>query len=52
MVGWHYRLNGHGFGWTPGVGDGQVGLVCCGSANGLLPFFAGSKESDMTEQLN
>ena len=22
MVGWHHRLNGHGFGWTPGVGDG------------------------------
>ena len=24
MVGWHHRLNGHGFGWTPGVCDGQV----------------------------
>ena len=23
MVGWHDRLNAHGFGWTPGVGDGQ-----------------------------
>ena len=21
MVGWHHRLNWHGFGWTPGVGD-------------------------------
>ena len=31
MVGWHHRLNGHGFGCTPGVGDGQGGLVCCGS---------------------
>ena len=30
MVGWHHRLDGHGFGWTPGVGDGQGGLVCCG----------------------
>ena len=30
MVGWHLRLNGHGFGWTPGVGDGQGGLECCG----------------------
>ena len=30
MVGWHHRLNGHGFGWTPGVGDGQGGLACCG----------------------
>ena len=31
MVGWHHQLNGHGFGWTPGVGDGQGGLVCCDS---------------------
>ena len=23
MVGWHHRLNGHGFGWTLGVGDGK-----------------------------
>ena len=44
MVGWHHRLNGHGFGWTPGVGDGQGGLACCGSW--------GRKESDMTERLN
>ena len=22
MVEWHHQLNGHGFGWTPGVGDG------------------------------
>ena len=22
MVGWHHRLNGHGSGWTPGIGDG------------------------------
>ena len=26
-----HRLNGHGFGGTPGVGDGQGGLVCCDS---------------------
>ena len=44
MAGWYHRLNGHGFGWTPGVGDGQGGLACCGSW--------GRKESDMTEQLN
>ena len=31
MVGWHHRLNGHGFGWTLGVGDGQGGLTCCDS---------------------
>ena len=31
MVGWPHQLDGHGFGWTPGVGDGQGGLVCCGS---------------------
>ena len=31
MAGWHHRLNGHGFGLTLGVGDGQGGLECCGS---------------------
>ena len=31
MVGWHHRLNGHEFGWAPGVGVGQRGLVCCSS---------------------
>ena len=29
MAGWHHRLNGLGFGWTLGVGDGQGGLACC-----------------------
>ena len=41
MVGWYHRLDGCEFGQTPGVGDGQGGLVCCG------PW--GLKESDMTE---
>ena len=44
MAGWHHQFDGHGFGWTLGVGDGQGGLVCCSSR--------GHKESDMTEQLN
>ena len=44
MVGWHRWLSGHEFGWTPGVGDWQGGLVCCDS--GVC------KESDMTEWLN
>ena len=44
MVGWHHWLNGHGFGWAPGVGDGQGGLVCWGSW--------GRKESDTTERMN
>ena len=44
MVGWHHRLDGHRFGWTPGVGDGPGGLVCCSSWS--------RKESDTTEQLN
>ena len=26
MVGWHHRLNGHGFGYTLGVGDGRGDL--------------------------
>ena len=44
MAGWHHRLDGHEFVQTPGVGDGQGGLVCCDSW--------GFKESDTTEQLN
>ena len=31
MAGWHHRLDGRESEWTPGVGDGQVGLVCCDS---------------------
>ena len=31
MVGWHYWLDGVGFGWTLGAGVGQGGLACCGS---------------------
>ena len=31
MAAWHNRFNGHGFGWTLGVGDGQGGLACCNS---------------------
>ena len=41
MFDWLHQLDGHGFGWTLGVGDGQGG---CGSW--------GRKESDMTEQLS
>ena len=42
MVEWHHRLDGHGFEWTPGVGDGQGGLACWDSW--------GHKESDTTER--
>ena len=28
MVGWHHQLNGHGFGWTPAVGDGHLPAWC------------------------
>ena len=34
-------LDGHGLGWTPGVGDGQGGLACCS------PW--GCKELDTTK---
>ena len=44
MAGWHHRLDGHEFGWTPGVGDGQGGPACCDSW--------GRKESDTTERRN
>ena len=51
MVGWHHRLDGHGFEQAPGDSDGAwyaqehtSSLVCCG------PWSC--KESDMTERLN
>ena len=44
MAGWHHRLDGREFEWTPGVGDGQGGLMCWDSWS--------RKESDMTEQLS
>ena len=44
MAGWHHRLDGREFRYTPGVGDAQGGLACCDSW--------GRKESDMTERLN
>jgi len=43
MAGWHHWLDGRESGWTPGVGDGQGGLVCCDSW--------GRKESDTAERL-
>ena len=44
MVEWHHQLNGYGFGWSAGVGDGQGGLVSCDSW--------GHKELAKTERLN
>ena len=43
IVGWHHGHNGHRFGWTLGVGDGQGGLEAA---------VHGVAELDMTEQLN
>ena len=44
MVGLCHQLNGHEFGWAPGVGDGQGSLACCSSW--------GHKELDTTERMN
>ena len=44
MVRWHHWLNGHDFEQTPGDGEGQGSLVCCGPR--------GRKELDRTERLN
>ena len=43
-AGWHHWFDGRESEWTPGVGDGQGGLVCRDSW--------GHKESDTTERLN
>ena len=53
MVGWHHRLNGHEFGWTPRVSDGQGGLACCSPWSlKELDKTTTKKESDVTERLN
>ena len=44
MVGWHHLLNEDEFEQTPGVGDEQRGLSCCG------PW--GPDELDRIERLN
>ena len=44
MVGWCHGLNGCELEWTPGVGDGQGGLVC--------RSLWGRQELDTTEGLN
>ena len=44
MVGRHHQLNGHGFGWTVGVSEGQGSLACCSSWS--------RKESYTTEQMS
>ena len=44
MVWWHHRLSGDEYEWTPGVGDGQGGLACCGPC--------GCEELDATKRLN
>ena len=43
MAGWHHRLNGREFEWTPGDGDGQGGL------GAVIHWVA---ESNTTEWLN
>ena len=44
MAAWHHWLDGCNSEWTPGVGDGPGGLVCCDSW--------GRKQSDTTDRLN
>ena len=43
MAGWHHRLNGHEFEYSPGVGDRKGGLACCSQW--------GCKKSEKTERL-
>ena len=45
MAGWHHRLDGHGFEWIPGVGDGQG--AWCAAVYGVI-----KSQMNTTEQLN
>ena len=44
MVGWHHEFNGHEFEQTPGVSEGQGGLVCC------CPWGSRVRDDLVTEQ--
>ena len=44
MAGWHHRLDGREYEWTPGDGDEQGDLACCD--------LWGRKELDTAERLN
>ena len=44
MARWHHRLNGHGFGWTLGVGDGQ-GEAWCAAVHGFATSRIGLRDS-------
>ena len=43
MAGWHHRLDGHEFGWTRGVGDGQVGRP------GVLRFMGSQSRTRLSD---
>ena len=51
MVGCHHRLDGHRFGWTPGVGDEKGGVACC-SSWGHRVGHDWATELNWTEMLN
>ena len=44
IFGWHHKVNGHEFGETPGISDGQRGLDSCSPCD--------YKESDTSERMN
>ena len=51
MVGWHLRLDGHGFGWTPGIGDGTTPGPP--GRPGVLPFMRSQRvRYDWATELN
>ena len=52
MAGWHHRLDGHEFRWTPGVGDGQGGLACCSPWGRRVEHVRATERKDWNHEIS
>ena len=52
MARWHHQLDGHEFGWTLRVGDGQGGLACCNSWGRKVPWTARRSNQSILNEIS